>query len=156
MGALARVRSGQISYSNKWARSPNQSISTLHISIWYEIRWFIFVLFVYFFVYFLTRRHSVTDRISTERKRDILQNSFFVDWCREPRGVTLVGWRRQGVTTCGLSSLASFLKILSSKHVCCVFRDIRDKNAVIKVFGAKLYRLLKMSIGLRILKNTKL
>ena len=88
-GPLARVRSGQISYSNKWARSPNQSISTLHISIWYEIMWFIFVLFVYF----LTRRHSVTDRISTERKRDILQNSFFVDWCGEPRGVTLVGWR---------------------------------------------------------------
>ena len=36
----------------------------------------------------------------------------------------------QAVTTCGLSSLASFLKILSSKRVCCVFRDIRHKNAV--------------------------
>ena len=40
-----------------------------------------------------------------------------------------LGWQ-QGVTTCGLSSLASFLKILSSKRVRCVFCDIRDKNAV--------------------------
>ena len=45
--------------------------------------------------------------------------------------------RQQGVTTCGLSSLASFLKILSSKHVCCVFRDIRDKNAVNQGFWSK-------------------
>ena len=43
----------------------------------------------------------------------------------------------QGVTTCGLSSLASFLKILSSKHVCCVFRDIRDKYAVNQGFWSK-------------------
>ena len=43
----------------------------------------------------------------------------------------------QGVTTCGLSSLASFPKILSSKHVCCVFRDIRDKNAVNQGFWSK-------------------
>ena len=33
----------------------------------------------------------------------------------------------QGVTTWGLSSLASFLKILSLKRICCVFRD---KNTV--------------------------
>ena len=44
---------------------------------------------------------------------------------------------QQGVTTCGLSSLASFLKILSSKRVCCVFRDIRDKNAVNQGFWSK-------------------
>ena len=43
----------------------------------------------------------------------------------------------QAVTTCGLSSLASFLKILSSKRVCCVFRDIRDKNAVNQGFWSK-------------------
>ena len=47
-----------------------------------------------------------------------------------------LGWQ-QGVTTCGLSSLASFLKILSSKCVCCVFRDIRDKNAVNQGFRSK-------------------
>ena len=47
-----------------------------------------------------------------------------------------LGWQ-QGVTTCGLSSLASFLKILSSKRVCCVFRDIRDKNAVNQGFWSK-------------------
>ena len=47
-----------------------------------------------------------------------------------------LGWQ-QGVTTCGLSSLASFLKILSSKRVCCVFRDIRDKNAVNEGFWSK-------------------
>ena len=45
--------------------------------------------------------------------------------------------RRQGGTICGLSSLASFLKILSSKRVCCVFRDIRDKNAVNQGFWSK-------------------
>ena len=44
---------------------------------------------------------------------------------------------QQGVTTCGLSSLASFPKILSSKHVCCVFRDIRDKYAVNQGFWSK-------------------
>ena len=43
----------------------------------------------------------------------------------------------QGGTICGLSSLASFLKILSSKRVCCVFRDIRDKNAVNQGFWSK-------------------
>ena len=43
----------------------------------------------------------------------------------------------QGVTTCGLSSLASFLKILSSKRVCCVFRDIRNKNAVNQGFWSE-------------------
>ena len=43
----------------------------------------------------------------------------------------------QGVTTCGLSSLASFPKILSSKHVCCVFRNIRDKYAVNQGFWSK-------------------
>ena len=43
----------------------------------------------------------------------------------------------QGVTTSGLSSLASFLKILSSKHVCSVFRDIRDKNSVNQGFWNK-------------------
>ena len=43
----------------------------------------------------------------------------------------------QAVTTCGLSSLASFPKILSSKHVCCVFRDIRDKYAVNQGFWSK-------------------
>ena len=43
----------------------------------------------------------------------------------------------QAVTTCGLSSLASFLKILSSKRVCCVFRDIRDKNAANQGFWSK-------------------
>ena len=43
----------------------------------------------------------------------------------------------QGGTICGLSSLASFLKILSSKRVCCVFRDIRDKNAVNEGFWSK-------------------
>ena len=43
----------------------------------------------------------------------------------------------QVVATCGLSSLASFLKILSSKRVCCVFRDIRDKNAVNQGFWSK-------------------
>ena len=42
----------------------------------------------------------------------------------------------QGCTTCGLSSLANFIKILSSKRVC-LFRDIRDKMLQIKVFGAK-------------------
>ena len=41
-----------------------------------------------------------------------------------------IGAQTQAVTTCGLSSLASFLKMLSSKRVCCVFCDIRDKNAV--------------------------
>ena len=41
------------------------------------------------------------------------------------------------VTTCGLSSSASFLKILSLKRVCCVFRDIRDKNAVNQGFWSK-------------------
>ena len=47
-------------------------------------------------------------------------------------------WRwTQGGTICGLSSLASFLKILSSKRVCCVFRDIRDKNAVNQGFWSK-------------------
>ena len=46
-------------------------------------------------------------------------------------------YHRQAVTTCGLSSLASFLKILSSKRVCCVFRDIRDKNAVNQGFWSK-------------------
>ena len=40
-------------------------------------------------------------------------------------------------TICGLSSLASFLKMLSSKRVCCVFRDIRDKNAVNQGFWSK-------------------
>ena len=44
---------------------------------------------------------------------------------------------QQGGTICGLSSLASFLKILSSKRVCCVFRDIRDKNAVNQGFWSK-------------------
>ena len=43
----------------------------------------------------------------------------------------------QGGTICGLSSLASFLKILSSKRVCCVFRDICDKNAVNEGFWSK-------------------
>ena len=43
----------------------------------------------------------------------------------------------QAVTTCGLSSLASFLKKNSSKRVCCVFRDIRDKNAVNQGFWSK-------------------
>ena len=43
----------------------------------------------------------------------------------------------QASTTCGLSSLANFLKILSSKRVCCVFRDIRDKNAVNQGFWSK-------------------
>ena len=43
----------------------------------------------------------------------------------------------QACTTCGLSSLANFLKILSSKRVCCVFRDIRDKNAVNQGFWSK-------------------
>ena len=36
----------------------------------------------------------------------------------------------QGCTTCGLSSIANFLKILSSKRICCIFHDIRDKNAI--------------------------
>ena len=44
---------------------------------------------------------------------------------------------RQASTTWGLSSLANFLKILSSKRVCCVFRDIRDKNAVNQGFWSK-------------------
>ena len=44
---------------------------------------------------------------------------------------------QQAVTTCGLSSLASFPKIMSSKHVCCVFRDIRDKYAVTQGFWSK-------------------
>ena len=43
----------------------------------------------------------------------------------------------QGGTICGLSSFASFLKILSSKRVCCVFRDICDKNAVNQGFWSK-------------------
>ena len=43
----------------------------------------------------------------------------------------------QAVTSHGLSSLASFLKNLSSKRVCCVFRDIRDKNAVNQGFWSK-------------------
>ena len=49
----------------------------------------------------------------------------------------------QAVTTCGLSSLASFLKILSSKRVCCVFRDIRDKNAVNQGFWSKTLQAFK-------------
>ena len=49
----------------------------------------------------------------------------------------------QGVTTCGLSSLASFPKILSSKHVCCVFRDIRDKYAVNQGFWSKTLQAFK-------------
>ena len=32
---------------------------------------------------------------------------------------------------------SNFLKILSSKRVCCVFRDIRDKNAVNQGFWSK-------------------
>ena len=43
----------------------------------------------------------------------------------------------QGGTICGLSPLASFLNILSLKRVCCVFRDIRDKNAVNEGFWTK-------------------
>ena len=43
----------------------------------------------------------------------------------------------QASTTCSLSSLANFLKMLSSKRVCCVFRDIRDKNAVNQGFWSK-------------------
>ena len=49
----------------------------------------------------------------------------------------------QAVTTCGLSSLASFHKILSSKRVCCVFRDIRDKNAVNQGFWSKTLQAFK-------------
>ena len=44
-------------------------------------------------------------------------------------GIEFKSWE-QAVTTCGLSSLASFLKILSSKRVCCVFRDIRDNRGL--------------------------
>ena len=53
-------------------------------------------------------------------------------WCH-----VVVVCRAQACTTCGLSSLANFLKILSSKRVCCVFRDIRDKNAVNQGFWSK-------------------
>ena len=54
-------------------------------------------------------------------------------WCKIYNWNTL----KQACTTCGLSSLANFLKILSSKRVCCVFRDIRDKNAVNQGFWSK-------------------
>ena len=51
--------------------------------------------------------------------------------------VHIIYMSSQGGTICGLSSLVSFLKILSSKQVCCVFRDIRDKNAVNHGFWSK-------------------
>ena len=51
--------------------------------------------------------------------------------------IDMAEMQRQGVTTCGLSSLASFVKMLSSKRVCCVFCDIRDKNAVDQGFWSK-------------------
>ena len=51
--------------------------------------------------------------------------------------MVMYGTGIQGGTICGLSSLARFLKILSSKRVCCVFRDIRDKNAVNEGFWSK-------------------
>ena len=58
---------------------------------------------------------------------------------------SVVYWQttHQGVTTCGLSSLASVLKMLSSKHVCCVFRDIRDKYAVNQGFWSKTLQAFK-------------
>jgi len=46
-------------------------------------------------------------------------------------------WYLSPGTTWGLSSLANFLKILSSKRVCYVFRDIPDKNAVNQGFWSK-------------------
>ena len=44
----------------------------------------------------------------------------------------------QGCTTCGLSSPAYFLKMLSSKCICWVFHDVRDKNAANQLFLAVL------------------
>ena len=55
-------------------------------------------------------------------------------WSRiKPKNIVVC----QTGTTCGLSSPSIFLKILSSKFVCCVFCDIRDKNAVNQVFWSK-------------------
>ena len=51
-------------------------------------------------------------------------------------------------TTCGLSSLANFLKVLYSCRVCCVFRNIRDnqgfwsKTAVFSLSATKVHCLL--------------
>ena len=61
--------------------------------------------------------------------------SKLVSWPITPRKCDICA--TQGVTTCDLSSLASFLKILSSKRVCCAFCDSADINAVNQGFWSK-------------------
>ena len=73
--------------------------------------------------------HSSTYTTEYSSKLDY-QDS--INWCVGTHSST-----QQAVTTCGLSSLASFLKMLSSKRVCYAFCDIRDKNAVNQGFWSK-------------------